>query len=110
VNDFNEFWSLYPRRISKRAAEKAWAKETRTTAPQVILAGLRRQLPYLQSKDPQFIPHASTWLNQARWEDEVQPIQRNTRRSISDAARDFISGSDYLSGAFGVPSLFDGRH
>lgn len=108
MNDFNEFWSLYPRRVSKRTAQKAWDKETRQTAPEVILAGLRRQLPYLTSKDPQFIPHASTWINQARWEDEVQPIRSNTgRRTIADAARDFLS-TDYRGDAFGVPSI--GRH
>lgn len=108
MNDFDEFWSLYPRRISKRTAQKAWDKETKQTAPAVIIAGLRRQLPYLTSKDPQFIPHASTWLNQARWEDETQTIQRNSgRRTISDAARDFLS-TNYSGDAFGVPSI--GRH
>lgn len=105
MNDFNEFWSLYPRRVSKRTAQKAWDKETKQTAPEVILAGLRRQLPYLTSKDPQFIPHASTWLNQGRFEDEIQPIQRNGRRSIADAARDYLG---YSGDAFGVPSI--GRH
>ncbi|TBG78602.1 hypothetical protein ELG76_04100 [Rhizobium leguminosarum] len=109
MNDFNEFWSLYPRRVSKRTAQKAWDKETKQTAPEVILSGLRRQLPYLQSRDAQFIPHASTWLNQGRWEDETQPVQRNTgRRTIADAAREYITSNDYRGDAFGLPSI--GRH
>lgn len=106
MNDFNEFWSLYPRRVSKRTAQKAWDKEVKAgTDPAAILAGLRRQLPYLQSRDIQFIPHASTWLNQGRFEDEIQPIQRTGRRSIADAARDYLGNS---RDAFGLPSL--GRH
>lgn len=109
MNDFNEFWSLYPRRVSKRTAQKAWDKEAKQTAPEVILSGLRRQLPYLQSRDAQFIPHASTWLNQARWEDETQPIpSKSGRRTISDAARDFLTSNDYRGDAFGLPSI--GRH
>lgn len=76
MNDFNEFWSLYPRRVSKRTAQKAWDKETKQTAPEVIISGLRRQLLFLQSRDVQFIPHAATWLNQGRWEDETQPVNR----------------------------------
>lgn len=35
MNDFNEFWSLYPRRVSKRTAQKAWDKEAKQTAPEV---------------------------------------------------------------------------
>jgi hypothetical protein len=104
MNDFNEFWSLFPRRVSKRTAQKAWDKETKQTAPEVIISGLRRQLPYLASRDVQFIPHASTWLNQGRWEDEVQQPQRNNgRRSIADAARSFITSQDSRGDAFGLP-------
>lgn len=108
MNDFNEFWSLYPRRVSKRTAQKAWDKETKQTAPEIILAGLRRQLPHLASRDVQFIPHASTWLNQGRWEDEIQPVQ-SKKRTVADAAREFIerSSGDYGS-PFGLPSI--GNH
>lgn len=69
---FDLFWSLYPRRVVKRAAVKAWDKEMRNgTSPDEIINGLRRQLPHLTARDVQFIPHPSTWLNQGRWEDEI---------------------------------------
>lgn len=72
MSTFDEFWSLYPRRVAKRAAQKAWDKEMKAgTDPAIIIAGLRRQLPVFARKDEQFIPHASTWLNQGRFEDEV---------------------------------------
>jgi len=77
MNDFAEFWSLFPRRVSKRAAQKAWDKEMKAgTDPAQILAGLRRQIPHFATKDEQFIPHPSTWLNQGRFEDEISPPQR----------------------------------
>lgn len=108
MNDFAEFWSLYPRRVSKRAAQKAWDKEVKSGAlPQDIIFGLRQQLRQLCSKDIQFIPHASTWLNQARYEDEVQEVttQQGNRRTIADAARDLLTGYEYSSNAFGVPAI-----
>ena len=27
----------------------------------------------LSETDPKFIPHPATWLNAARWEDEIKP-------------------------------------
>lgn len=74
MTTFEDFWTLYPRKIAKRAAFKVWEREMKAgTAPDDILAGLRAQVPSLSARDPQFIPHAATWLNQGRWEDEVLP-------------------------------------
>lgn len=79
MTTFDHFWSLYPRRVAKRAALKAWEKEMRSgTTPEEIIEGLRRQLAHLSAKEAQFIPHPATWLNQGRWEDEVteQPARK----------------------------------
>ena len=83
---FDLFWSLYPRRVVKRAAVKAWDKEMRNgTSPDEIINGLRRQLPHLNARDVQFIPHPSTWLNQGRWEDEI-PEQATARPQMKKSA------------------------
>lgn len=88
---FDVFWSLYPRRVAKRAALAEWQKEMkRGTSPSDIIQGLRRQLPALTAKDPQFIPHARTWLHQGRWEDEPEPIHRP---GITGAAQRMIEVS-----------------
>jgi hypothetical protein len=106
LENFEEFWRNYPRRIGKGAARKSYEKAIKVATFSEIMRGLLSQIAYYASKDAQFIPHPSTWLNQERWSDEVQPPQRNTgRRSFADAARDF---NDYRSDAFGLPSI--GRH
>src|SRR5207344_840101 len=70
---FAEFWELYPRKIGKPVAERAWKKAAISeTRADEILGGLRLQLPGLQAKELQFRPHASTWLNQQRWNDPVE--------------------------------------
>lgn len=65
--DFEMFWLVYPRKVSKGGAKRAWAGALRKTDSCTILAaiGCARF-----SLDPRFIPHPATWLNQERWLDE----------------------------------------
>jgi len=70
---FDLFWELYPRKIGKRQAEKAWDAAAKRAGPSPIVDGLRRLLPSLSVKDPKFIPHPSTWLNRDGWLDEPDP-------------------------------------
>jgi uncharacterized protein YdaU (DUF1376 family) len=68
--EFQEFWKAYPRKVGKKAADRAFTSAAKTTPPDEILAGLRKQLSALAARDEQYIPHPATWLNQGRWADE----------------------------------------
>ena len=70
-NGFAEWWELYPRKVGKQAAAAKYAWALKSASAGELLDGLRRHLPLLRSKDPQFVPHPATWLSQGRWEDEV---------------------------------------
>mgnify|MGYP003348521995 CR=1 FL=1 len=69
---FDEFWMLYPRKVAKASARKAWQK---LTEQQQLLAAkaISNHCQYWKAKETalDYIPHASTWLNQGRWEDEL---------------------------------------
>jgi hypothetical protein len=69
---FDEFWSLYPRKIAKATARKAWAK---LSAEQQLMAAkaINTHCEYWKAKETEleFIPHASSWLNGERYEDEI---------------------------------------
>jgi hypothetical protein len=69
---FDEFWSLYPRKIAKANARKAWQK---LSAEQQLLAAkaINTHCEYWKAKETEleFIPHASSWLNGERYEDEL---------------------------------------
>ena len=68
---FDQFWTLYPRKTSKQSASKAFAK-LKDEDQQAAINNIAR----LYAETPvQFVPHASTYLNQGRWED--QAIARN---------------------------------
>jgi len=69
---FDEFWSLYPRKIAKATARKAWAK---LSAEQQLMAAkaIDSHCQYWRAKETEleFIPYPATWLNAERWEDEL---------------------------------------
>jgi hypothetical protein len=79
---FDEFWSLYPRKIAKATARKAWQ---RLTAEQQLMAAkaIDTHCQYWKSKETEleFIPHPATWINQERWEDELVIEPKKTKES-----------------------------
>jgi hypothetical protein len=65
---FEGFWAVYPRKVGKGAALKAYRHALKRASHAEIAAGAKR---YAASKpDPQYTAHASTWLNADRWLDE----------------------------------------
>lgn len=70
-DSFKKFWDLYPRKIGKGAAEKSWIKIDPRLESE-IMSAVSKQRSCEQWKDPKFIPHPATWLNQRRWEDQLE--------------------------------------
>jgi hypothetical protein len=77
---FERFWRLYPppRRIDKKQARKAWDKALKAASPDEIINGLTRHVLGWEGKDPEFIPHPTTWLNRERW--KYEPPERGPRQ------------------------------
>ena len=81
-----EFWPAYPKHVGKSAALLKAKAKAQTDAKRVeILAGLKAQLEDLNGREPQYIPHAATWLHQERWKDE---IMHNPQQSQSQQIRE----------------------
>ena len=68
---FAAFWEVYPLGDGKQAAIKAWDDlQPDEDLLRAMALGLMRQLQSERwNRDDARIPHASTWLNQRRWED-----------------------------------------
>ena len=72
------FWQMYPRKIDKDRARRAWKKLSPARAmANAILDGLRLWKKCDQWQDERFIPHPTTWLNGRRWE-STPPASRTT--------------------------------
>lgn len=75
MEDFEQFWAAYPRKVAKAEARKAW-KQTEAIRPplEAILGAIKaasRTEQWMRGNG-QFIPHAATWLRGERWEDEFE--------------------------------------
>lgn len=70
---FNDFWAKYPRKVSRKMAENAWRKMD-MLQHRLALDAIDTHLKYWDTMgtEKEFICHASTWLNQARYEDEIE--------------------------------------
>lgn len=80
---FQEFWSSYPRKIGKPKAQAAWKRLVKAKVdPQTIIDGCTRWATYYAQArtEERFIPHPTTWLNDARYDDTPEPVN-NSRAS-----------------------------
>jgi hypothetical protein len=67
---FEEFWSVYPRKVGKGEAKKAFRNALKRATAEEIVAGAKR---YAASKpDPAYTKHPGPWLNADRWLDEPE--------------------------------------
>ena len=73
--EFEAFWTRYPRKVAKGYAARVWDKATAgMTAEQkqniAFSAGRMAMLWKRLGREMRYIPHPSTWLSQRRWEAE----------------------------------------
>ena len=70
ISSFDIFWKQYPRKIAKDNARKAWLKiKPDEDLVQKILTAIKTHKTF--KVEEQFIPHAASWLNAKRWDDEL---------------------------------------
>lgn len=70
--EFIDWYQLYPRKMAKKDAEKAWKRLT-AQDQDAALKALPNHINYWKNSQTtiQFIAYPATWLNQQRWEDEL---------------------------------------
>ncbi len=75
---FKVFWPVYPRKVAKKRALKAWLK----IKPDEVLVKKIVDAVKAHAKsdqwtrdDGQYIPHPATWLNGERWNDAIEGKQ-----------------------------------
>ncbi len=70
---FEGLWQYYPRGENKQAAIRAWDRlRPSDELIDKMAVGLRRQMQSREWREGIGIPHLSTWLNNARWEEAFE--------------------------------------
>lgn len=74
MEEFEEFWKVYPKKVAKADARKAW-QQTKTVRPELskLIMAIQshcRTEQWMRNSGA-FIPYPATWLRGERWEDEL---------------------------------------
>lgn len=73
MDDFEAAWAMFPRKVSKKDARRAWDRLTPDQRFEVVHA-LPVHVRYweMAGTAKEYIPHFSTWLHGERWSDELE--------------------------------------
>ncbi|CAB4204152.1 Helix-turn-helix domain containing protein [uncultured Caudovirales phage] len=87
--DFDRIWSVYPRKVSKGAALRAWQRlMTDDDAPTIdaLVTAVER---YAQSIiEMRYCAHLATWITQQRWLDEITHVAQSATTQRREARID----------------------
>ena len=102
---FDKFWELYPRKVGKASARKAFEKHVDEAF--AILGGVERLANDKNLPPTQFIPYPATWINRQGWDDEPYP----DREPAPGEARGYAKPADLPERRAWVRALHnDGDH
>ncbi|MCP3684001.1 MAG: helix-turn-helix domain-containing protein [bacterium] len=91
---FSQFWDFYPRKAGKESARKAWNKLQPNEELMALIANNiqeRIDKGEWRKDNKSYILHASTFLNQKRWEDEVLEKQHEKSKSTDTAGSKWLN-------------------
>ena len=99
---FSEFWSVYPKKVAKADARKAFAAAMKRADVDDIIAGARRLRDDPNLPEKQYIPHPGKWLRGDQWEDEPLPPRNGlavghqfpARQTASEKAQGWLNTVD----------------
>lgn len=93
VTGFDEFWQSYPHKVGKKAALSAWKKLKPNAGLRAkIMESLQTQKSSHQwrRENGRYIPNPATWLNQGRWDDQLDQVSTwNTSKGGTSYEPDF---------------------
>ncbi|MFG0211894.1 hypothetical protein ACFU8X_02245 [Brevibacillus porteri] len=104
---FDEFWSEYPRKISKADAAKAWNVLVKSgVSIDEIMEATRNYATECQGKEMQFIKHAATFLRNDRWKDHLEAGNQGIYQTLKDPRQRDIDFQNWIT-AGNNPDDFD---
>ena len=104
INQFDDFWKIYPLKVAKQAAIKAYQKAILHTSPEIIIKGAQKYATDPNRVDA-YTAHPATWLNAHRWLDAPLPPREKSleekkaeelRLAREKTERERIEGQKYL--------------
>ena len=89
---FETFWKAYPKKLNRAKALTWFEKhlpDDETFNTIMIKLEMFKNTDQWQKDNGQYIPYATTWLNQKRWEDEIESEQEDLNYYHEDGCVQF---------------------
>lgn len=77
-DEFEQWYSRYPRKEAKENGRKAFIKARQTVSLETLTTSLEKYNKAMAGKDRQYLALPATWLNAGRWQDEIPEPESNT--------------------------------
>ena len=72
TEEFEKFWEVYPRKMAKKDAFKAFKKVNVPLQTLIDAVNAQAESDAWQRDNGRYIPYPATWLNQGRWDDILE--------------------------------------
>lgn len=97
--EFSIWYAHYPRKVGRKAAEKAYLKARKEVSAERLLEAVTAyEADPNQPDDRSKIPHPATWLGRGSWDDEPLPA-RTDKQQPAMIARNSSGTDDFWSDA-----------
>ena len=83
---FDEWWSAYPKKINKAGCKDKWRSRKLDELADIIISDTKTRRIYDEKWKEGYIPNSTTYLNQSRWESEIETRPRLQKTKAGTAA------------------------
>jgi biotin operon repressor len=88
-NEFDNFWELYPKKVDKGAAIRAFRKALKTFEATEVIAGAKRYAEDPNLPEKRYVKNPATWLNAEAWNNPPLPERKKTdSKALEEWAND----------------------
>lgn len=94
--DFDKFWELYPKKVDKGAALRAFKKALKNEELSLLLIGAKNYATDPNLPDKGYIKNPATWLNAEAWNNPPLPERKKATQQEQNkkAIKEFLNAKD----------------
>lgn len=82
---FDRFWVVYPKKVKRKTAEEIWRRKHLDPRVDALMSDVLRRLSADKRWLEGYVPDPTTYLNQERWNDELQQPKPEASRGLQFA-------------------------
>ena len=70
-DEFEEWWTICPKKVAKGAAERSFVEARKRADADVLISGMSRYAAAMGGTEERFVVSPAKWLDDGRWADEL---------------------------------------